>query len=134
MSVQLERLRRVCQISAPVFRHEHHVLDAYGAETGIVETWLDRDDMAFLKQRSGSADARHFMNIESDPVASAVKVALHAPIDQTSLVAGFLKSVQDSLMNPLSVRPVLDLRDSLFLGIQHLSLIHISEPTRLLSI
>jgi hypothetical protein len=49
-SVQLERLGKVRQIAAPVFRDEHHVLDADGAETGIIEAGLDGDDVAFLEQ------------------------------------------------------------------------------------
>jgi len=47
---QLERLGRVRQIAAPVFRDEHHVFNPYGAETGIVETGFYRDDVAFLEQ------------------------------------------------------------------------------------
>jgi hypothetical protein len=50
MSVQLENLRKVRQIAAPVFRDEHHVLDPHGSEAGVVETRLDGDDVAFLKQ------------------------------------------------------------------------------------
>jgi hypothetical protein len=50
MSVQLERLGRVRQVAAPVFRDEYHVLDADGTETGIVEAGLDGDDVAFLEQ------------------------------------------------------------------------------------
>jgi hypothetical protein len=91
-SVEFERFRRVRQIATPVFRDEYHVFDAHGAETGIIEAWFDRDDMAFLEQRPGTADARHFMDIESDTVAGAMKVALHAPIHQARLVPGFFKS------------------------------------------
>jgi YD repeat-containing protein len=48
--VQFERLRRVRQIAAPVFRHEYHVFDADSAQARIVEARLDRHDMAFLEQ------------------------------------------------------------------------------------
>src|SRR6185436_20380101 len=91
-SVQLERLGRIRQIAAPVFRDEHHVFNAHGTETGIVETGFNRDDVAFLEQGPGAADARHFMDIESNPMAGAVKVALHAAIHQPRLVPCFLKS------------------------------------------
>lgn len=47
---EFEDLRRVRQIAAAVFRDEHHVFDAHGAETGIVEAGLYRHDMAFLEQ------------------------------------------------------------------------------------
>ena len=46
---EFEDLRRVRQIAAPVFRDEDHVFDAYGTETGVIEAWLDRDNMAFLE-------------------------------------------------------------------------------------
>jgi hypothetical protein len=49
-SVQLEGLGRVRQIAAPIFRDEHHVLDAHGAETWIVEAGLNGDNVAFLKK------------------------------------------------------------------------------------
>lgn len=49
-SAQLEGLGKVCQISAAIFRHEHHVFDAHCTETRIVETRLDRNDVAFLEQ------------------------------------------------------------------------------------
>ena len=49
-SVQLEGLGRVRQIAAPIFRDEHHVLDAHGAETGIVEAGLNGDNVAFLEK------------------------------------------------------------------------------------
>lgn len=47
---QFEDLRVIRQIPAAVFGHEHHVFDAHGAETGIVEARFYRDDMAFLEQ------------------------------------------------------------------------------------
>src|SRR5207344_2780916 len=58
------------------------------------------------------------MDVESYPVSGAVKVALHAPVYQACLVPGFFKPSADTLMNPLPVRPVFDLRDGLFLCIQ----------------
>ena len=106
---KFEDFRRVGQIAAPVFRDKHHVFDADGAEPGIVEAWFDGDNMAFLEQRPGAADARHFMNVKSNPMAGAVKIALHAPIHQAGLVPGFLKSITDALMDPAPSAPSLTL-------------------------
>ena len=58
------------------------------------------------------------MDVESDPVAGAVEIALHPSIDEAGLVPGFFKSGADTLMNPLSIRPIFDFRDGLFLRIQ----------------
>src|SRR2546425_5838288 len=58
------------------------------------------------------------MDVESDPVAGPVKVALHTPIDEAGLISGLFKPDADALMNPLPVRPVFDFRDGLFLCIQ----------------
>ena len=54
------------------------------------------------------------MNVEPDTMAGSVKVALHAPIHQPSLVSRFLKPGANALMNSFSIGPVFHFRDGFF--------------------
>jgi hypothetical protein len=58
------------------------------------------------------------MDVESDPVAGPVKVALHAPIDKPCLISRLFKPAADALMNSFSICPIFDFCDGLFLCIQ----------------
>ena len=75
--------------------------------------------MSFLQQRASPADAWGFVNVEPNPMASPVKVALHTPVDEASLVAGLLEPGANAFVNLLAVRAVFHLRDGFFLRVLH---------------
>jgi len=96
---EFKYFRIVRQIPATVFCHKDHVFDTHRPEARVIEAGLDRHDMSFLQQRTGSADTRRLVNIQSDAMAGAVKIALHAAVDQARLVPRLLETIADALVD-----------------------------------
>src|SRR5688500_376316 len=117
--MEFEGLREICKVPAPVSRDKHHVFDPHGAQSGIIEARLNGDDVPFQQQGSCATNARGFMNIQSDAMAGAMEVSLHAAVHQTRLVSGFFESLADATVNFHTVGAVLDLSDGFFLRIEH---------------
>ena len=103
--VELKDLWKLREIPATVFGDQHHIFNSDRAKARVIQAGFHGHDMSFLQQRTRSADARRFVNIQSDPMPRPVKIPLHTAIDHSRPIPGRFESVSRCLDGSLRRRP-----------------------------
>src|SRR5439155_20753040 len=86
-----ELARRAGEVAVAVGRDDEHVLEADAADRGVVDTGLDRDDVASLERDHpplATADRGQLVDLEPDAMARAVEEPADDGVIGLVLVAG----------------------------------------------